>query len=159
MRDRIQYIFKDKGYDIDIIRTVLYGLPLSIPLIKKAIHLLDEVKYKKSFQEFLTAFNRVDSIIKDIEQTEVDPALFEKSEEEVLYEKYQEINTAVTKNLTERKLNKAYNNLMEIIEPVHDFFEEVRVMAEDEKVKQNRLALLNNIQLLMKSLGDFSYKQ
>ena len=159
MRDRIQYIFKDKGYDIDIIRTVLYGLPLSIPLIKKAIRLLDEVKYKKSFQEFLTAFNRVDSIIKDIEQTEVDSALFEKNEEKVLFEKYKETNKKVKQNLSERKLNQAYNNLMEIIEPVHDFFEEVRVMAEDEKVKQNRLALLNNIQLLMKSLGDFSYKQ
>ncbi len=159
MLDRIQYIFRDRGYDIDIIRTVVHGLPLSIPLIKKAIRLLDEVKYKKSFQEFLTAFNRVDSIIKDVDQKEVNPALFEKEEEKVLYEKFQEISKAVSKNIEEKKLNKAYNNLMEIIDPIHDFFEEVRVMAEDEKVQKNRLALLYNIQLLMKSLGDFSYKQ
>ncbi len=159
MVDRIQYIFKDRGYDIDIIRTVIYGLPLSIPLIKKAIRLLDEVKYNKSFQEFLTAFNRVDSIIKDIDQKEVKPDLFEKEEEEKLYNKYREISTKVNKNLEQRELKQAYNHLIYIIDPIHDFFEGVRVMAEDEKVQKNRLALLYNIQLLMKSLGDFTYKQ
>lgn len=159
MIDRIQYIFKDRGYDIDIIRTVIHGLPLSIPLIKKAIRLLDEVKYKNSFQEFLTAFNRVDSIIKDIEQKEVNTSLFKKEEEKVLFEEYLKISKEVNRNIEARKLNKAYNNLMEIIDPVHDFFEEVRVMVEDEKIQKNRLALLYNIQTLMKSLGDFSYKQ
>ncbi|HMA60845.1 MAG TPA: glycine--tRNA ligase subunit beta [Halanaerobiales bacterium] len=159
MVDRIQYIFKDRGYDIDIIRTVIFGLPLSIPLIKKAIRLLDEVKYNKSFQEFLTAFNRVDSIIKDIDQKEVKPDLFEKEEEENLYNKYKEISTKVNKNLEQRELKQAYNHLIDIIDPIHDFFEEVRVMAEDERTQKNRLALLYNIQLLMKSLGDFTYKQ
>lgn len=159
MVDRIEYIFKNRGYDTDIIRTVIYGLPLSIPLIKKAIRLLDEVKHKESFQEFLTAFNRVDSIIKDVKQKNIKPDLFTKKEEEVLYNKYKDIDKKISKSLKERNLKKAYNNLMEIISPIHDFFEEVRVMAEDEKIRNNRLALLANIQLLMKSLGDFSYKQ
>lgn len=159
MLNRVEYILRERGYDIDIIRTVLYGLPLSIPLVKKAVSLLDEVKYKNSFQEFLTAFNRVDSIIKEKQEKEINPNLFEKEEEKVLYKEYKEINDEVTNYIEEKELKNAYHSLMKIIDPIHDFFEEVRVMAETQEVKENRLALLQQIQLLMKSLGDFSYKQ
>ena len=159
MLDRVEYILKERGYDIDIIRTVLYGLPLSIPLVKKAVALLDEVKHKKSFKDFLTAFNRVDSIIKEKTETKVNPELFEKEEEKTLYNEYKEIKEEVNKYLKENELKNAYHSLIKIIEPIHDFFEEVRVMAEEQSVKENRLALLKQIQILMKSLGDFSYKQ
>ena len=159
MLDRVEYILKERGYDIDIIRTVLYGLPLSIPLVKKAVALLDEVKHKKSFKDFLTAFNRVDSIIKEKTETKVNPELFEKEEETTLYNEYKEIKEDVNKYLKENELKNAYHSLIKIIEPIHDFFEEVRVMAEERSVKENRLALLKQIQILMKSLGDFSYKQ
>ncbi|MFO7815769.1 MAG: glycine--tRNA ligase subunit beta [Halanaerobiales bacterium] len=159
MLDRVQYIFKEKGYDFDIIRTVLYGLPLTIPLVKKAVSLLDEVKYKNSFQEFLTAFNRVDSIIKEKQEKEINSDLFEKEEERVLYNEYKEIKDEVNRYINKKELKNAYHSLIKIIDPIHDFFEEVRVMAEDQDVKENRLALLKQIQLLMKSLGDFSYKQ
>ena len=157
--DRIQYTFRERGYDVDLIRTVIYGLPLSIPLIKKVINLLDELKDNELFEDFLTAFNRVDSIIKDIEQKEINTDLFKKEEEKVLYKKYKKTNKEVKKYIDRRDFKKAFHSLIEIIEPVHDFFEEVRVMSEDEKIKENRLALLNKIKLLMKSLGDFSYKQ
>jgi glycyl-tRNA synthetase beta chain len=159
MLDRIQYIFKDKGYDVDIIRTVVYGLPLSIPLIKKALKLLDDVKDNESFNEFLTAYNRVDSIIKDVETADVDEKLFEKEEEKILYDQYKKIYNEVNSHIDNNDLENAYDSLIKIIEPVHDFFEEVRVMAEDPKIKNNRLSLLKNIQVLMKSLGDFSFKQ
>ncbi|MDZ7672106.1 MAG: glycine--tRNA ligase subunit beta [Halanaerobiales bacterium] len=159
MLDRIQYIFKDKGYDVDIIRTVVYGLPLSIPLIKKALKLLDDVKDNESFNEFLTAYNRVDSIIKDVKAADVDENLFEKEEEKILYNQYKKIYNEVNSHIDNNNLENAYDSLIKIIEPVHDFFEEVRVMAEDPKIKNNRLSLLKNIQVLMKSLGDFSFKQ
>jgi glycyl-tRNA synthetase beta chain len=159
MLDRVEYILKERGYDIDIIRTVLYGLALSIPLVKKAVSLLDEVKHKKSFQNFLTAFNRVDSIIKEKPETDINPELFEKEEEKVLYNEYKKIKNEVNNYIKDYDLKNAYHSLMKIIDPIHDFFEEVRVMAEDQSVKENRLALLKQIQVLMKSIGDFSYKQ
>ena len=159
MLDRIQYIFKDKGYDVDIIRTVIYGLPLSIPLIKKALRLLNDVKNNESFNEFLTAYNRVDSIIKDIKTTNINEDLFQKEEEKILYAQYKIIKKEVNSYIENNEFEKAYGSLIKIIEPVHDFFEEVRVMDEDPKIKNNRLSLLKNIQLLMKSLGDFSFKQ
>lgn len=159
MLDRVEYILKERGYDIDIIRTVLYGLPLSIPLVKKAVSLLDEVKYKNSFQNFLTAFNRVDSIIKEEQEKEIDPELFEREEEKQLFNEYKKIQEEVNAYIRDKELKNAYHSLMKIIDPIHDFFEEVRVMAEEQEIKENRLALLKQIQLLMKSLGDFSYKQ
>jgi glycyl-tRNA synthetase beta chain len=39
---------------------------------------------------------------------------------------------------------------------VSAFFEKVLVMAKDEKVKNNRLALLKNLSVLFASVADFS---
>jgi glycyl-tRNA synthetase beta chain len=40
--------------------------------------------------------------------------------------------------------------------PVDTFFDEVMVMAEDEKVKKNRLALLTAVARLFGGIADFS---
>ncbi|MCF8008277.1 MAG: glycine--tRNA ligase subunit beta [Halanaerobiales bacterium] len=159
MLDRIQYIFKDEGYDVDIIRTVIYGLPLSVPLIKRALRLFDDIKEEESFKEFLTAFNRVDSIIKDVKINNINQDLFQKMEEKQLFERYKVVKHEVDKHIQNKDLDKAYQSLIKIIEPIHDFFEEVRVMSKDKKIKENRLTLLKNIQQLMKRIGDFSFKQ
>ena len=45
--------------------------------------------------------------------------------------------------------------LLTLAEPVHDFFEEVMVMAEDPEVRQNRLALMAGLDGMFLKLGDF----
>jgi glycyl-tRNA synthetase beta chain len=46
--------------------------------------------------------------------------------------------------------------LTSLRKPVDEFFDGVMVMAEDEKVKENRLSLLANIASLFFKIGDFS---
>jgi len=46
--------------------------------------------------------------------------------------------------------------ILKMKEPVDTFFEEVMVMAEDEKVRANRLNLLTAIAQLFLRIGDFS---
>lgn len=49
----------------------------------------------------------------------------------------------------------AVSALLTLAEPVHDFFEEVMVMAEDPEVRQNRLALMAGLDGMFLKLGDF----
>ena len=42
---------------------------------------------------------------------------------------------------------------------IDDFFNNVMVMADDEKIKFNRLAILNNIQNLFLQIADLSKLQ
>ena len=46
--------------------------------------------------------------------------------------------------------------LLELAVPINVFFDEVMVMAEDEKLKENRLNLLGKITDLFLEIADFS---
>ena len=46
-----------------------------------------------------------------------------------------------------------------LVDPINQFFEGVLVMAEDEAVRQNRLALLQDIRDLTRGYADFSQLQ
>jgi glycyl-tRNA synthetase beta chain len=46
--------------------------------------------------------------------------------------------------------------LASLREPVDDFFEKILVMAKDEKIRFNRLSLLEKISRLFYEMADFS---
>ncbi|MFW6381013.1 MAG: DALR anticodon-binding domain-containing protein [Bacillota bacterium] len=46
--------------------------------------------------------------------------------------------------------------MTELIEPINEFFESVRVMAEDDRVRDNRLNLLEQLRSSIAVLGDLS---
>ena len=45
--------------------------------------------------------------------------------------------------------------MQELTVPINNFFDNVMVMDKDEQIKNNRLALLKNIDTLIKSIADF----
>ena len=43
-----------------------------------------------------------------------------------------------------------------LVEPINKFFDDVMVMAEDEKIKNNRLALLSAVKDVTHAVGDLN---
>ena len=58
--------------------------------------------------------------------------------------------------LTEGNYAEALKALANLQQPVDDFFENVMVNADDEAVRQNRLALLNQLRELFLQIADIS---
>ena len=56
----------------------------------------------------------------------------------------------------EKRFRDALHALLELAEPIDAFFDRVMVMADDEKLKVNRLNLLGTITGLFLSIADFS---
>jgi glycyl-tRNA synthetase beta chain len=54
---------------------------------------------------------------------------------------------------------EALNRLARLREPVDAFFDQVLVMAEDAAVRDNRIALLNELSSLFLRVADFSRLQ
>ena len=99
-------------------------------------------------EKLLENANRVLRILKE-EAGNVDEALFTLDAEKDLYKAVQEIN--FTNDY------KAYlSDLTKINPVVTKFFDDVLVMDKDEKVKNNRLALLNTLKNKYIMLTDFS---
>ena len=93
--------------------------------------------------------NRVLRILKDVTEINVNQDLFVLDAEKALYNEVQKIS--FTGNYNE------YLQALILINPaVTKFFDDVLVMDKDEKIKNNRLALLNELKNKYIMLTDFS---
>src|SRR3990172_6989538 len=86
----------------------------------------------------------------------VSEALFEHDEERVLHKAAGEVSGRVASAAKSGKYGVAFGVMARLQPLVSAFFEKVLVMAKDEKVKNNRLALLKNLSSMFAGVADFS---
>lgn len=85
---------------------------------------------------------------------ELEPKLFDSEFEQTLADS----GDTVSKSLNSGKnYEEQLEELTHLAKPLADFFDNVMVMCDDPKVKNNRLALLNKISVLFQEVADVSY--
>jgi glycyl-tRNA synthetase beta chain len=100
-------------------------------------------------KQLLESANRVSKLLKEEINVTVNTSLFKEDAESMLYEKISGIHKHAD--------YKRYLAELEMVNPVVvKFFEDVLVMDQDEKVKNNRLALLEMLKEKYGYLADFS---
>lgn len=112
--------------------------------------LSDEIK-KSEFARLNEAANRIIRISKDYKSMQLpDKALFNNPSEAKLME--------CTSAIDFDKLNykELFTELSKTVSVIDEFFENVLVMDKDEKVKDNRLALLYSVKKKFDKIADFS---
>ena len=70
-----------------------------------------------------------------------------------------ELETAVQPLFQQREYTEALCKLAALQAPVDAFFDEVMVMADDTRLRDNRLALLNSLSQLFLQVADISLLQ
>lgn len=101
------------------------------------------------------AFVRVMRLAGQAASGQVDPALFQEQRERQLYETWQEIAPVYAEQMKEREAEQALLTLGHMQQPINQFFDDVMVMVEDERLKHNRLALLAQIAQMIQTYADF----
>ena len=89
----------------------------------------------------------------------VDPKLFEMDEEKALHETTVEFEKQLQRLLPEGKVEEAFAAMEPIADKLEQFFVEVLVMCEDERVRDNRIALLKELGRQFSELADLSKLQ
>ncbi|RNC72718.1 MAG: glycine--tRNA ligase subunit beta [Desulfuromonadales bacterium] len=117
---------------------------------------LTEFKTHPDFEPLAVAFKRVCNIVKEGVDVEVSPALFQDAAEGGLFEAFQAARASVAEKVASRAYLDALTEIATLRGPVDTFFERVMVMADDDRVKQNRLALLTGIARMFGAIADFS---
>ena len=87
---------------------------------------------------------------------QVEDSLFQETAENQLASALAETSAQVSPLIEQRQYQQAMTSLAVLQAPVDDFFDSVMVMAEDEKVRANRLALLQHLQQLFLQIADIS---
>jgi glycyl-tRNA synthetase beta chain len=117
---------------------------------------LAEFKNRPDFEPLAVAFKRVCNIVKEPVAVAVNEQLFQDYAEGKLYLAYQSVASTVAANIDAGDYLAALTEIATMRGVVDDFFERVMVMAEDERVRTNRLALLQEIKGLFRDIADFA---
>lgn len=117
---------------------------------------LAEFRNRSDFGPLAVAFKRVCNIVKEGVDTPISAELFQDAAEGALYQALQQVAGEVEKALASGDYLAALTEIATLKQGVDLFFEKVMVMAEDERVRGNRLALLTGIARLFGKIADFS---
>jgi glycyl-tRNA synthetase beta chain len=156
-RIRYQNLLLDKGYHFDVVDA---ALSTSFDELVDVQHRIDALKVGRVSQDFesvVIGFKRAMNILKGYSlRKEVNPSLFSEAAEKDLYQSFLEAREKIELHLKQRDYESAILEMTQMRKPIDTFFDKVMVMVEDEKIRNNRLALLDGIGQLFLRIADFS---
>ncbi len=112
------------------------------------VNLIENLSKQNNFSSILECANRILKITKNEEINSVDEKMLTINAERNLYETVLKINDKTYKTLVE--------SLISATPVIEKFFEDVLVMDKDEKIKQNRLAILGMLKVKYNLIADFN---
>jgi glycyl-tRNA synthetase beta chain len=153
---RLQNQLIAQGLAYDTVEAVLTeGISDVVSALEK-IKALQAFRQNPEFEPISIAFKRVDNILKDFRDPQIDMSLLKDDVEIHLFSVFENIKTRVEKGIAENDFNFTLGELAKLRPPVDAFFDGVMVMDKDEKIRHNRLSLLAEISTLFHKSADFS---
>lgn len=113
-------------------------------------------KNEELFSNLLLVFKRVKNIIKSSNNLIFEESILQEAAEKNLYEIYKIKENEIKKLIENKEYQKTFSILSSLYEPLDNFFKEIMVMTEDDKLKNNRIALLSLVDKIFKNMLDFS---
>jgi glycyl-tRNA synthetase beta chain len=156
-RVRYQNFLLDKGYAFDVTDAVLSISFDELLDVQGRIDALKTARELKDFESIVIAFKRAMNILKGSPpKREINPSLFAEPAEQTLYHSFLKAKERIGLHLSQRDYPAALLEMTQMKKPIDEFFDGVMVMVEDVAIRNNRLALLNEIGKLFLRIADFS---
>ncbi len=156
-RVRYQNFLLDKGYPFDVTDAVLSISFDELLDVQGRIDALRKAREWKDFESIVIAFKRAMNILKGSPpKREINPSLFTEAAEKNLYQSFLKAKKMIDRHLEKRDYESALLEMTQMKKPIDEFFDGVMVMVEDEAIRNNRLALLDEIGKLFLRIADFS---
>jgi glycyl-tRNA synthetase beta chain len=156
-RVRYQNFLLDKEYPFDVTDAVLSISFDELLDVQGRIDALKKARESKDFESIVIAFKRAMNILKGSPpKKKINASLFAESVEQNLYQSFLKTKEKISLHLNKRDYSSALLEMTQMKKPIDGFFDGVMVMVEDEAVRNNRLALLDEIGKLFLRIADFS---
>jgi glycyl-tRNA synthetase beta chain len=144
----------DRGIRYDLVDAAMAIGFDDVPDTHKRAEALQEASVTKEFVLACTGYTRASRLAGSIDHGAVDPSLLSEPAEKTLFDALCMAEESIRIMLREKDYSGILKALSELAEPIDVFFEDVLVMAEDENVRRNRLALLARIPSLVRAVAD-----
>jgi glycyl-tRNA synthetase beta chain len=159
--DRFKPFYQDQDITGDVVSAVMTQLPSTAIDFDARIKAVTAFKQMDSAVDLVAANKRVANILNknDIDMDalpSIDPALFSEAAEKALFCALESAQSDVTRLIKTLSYDEVLASLSVLKIPLNDFFDGVMIMADDELVKSNRLALVGSVRQLFLSVADIS---
>lgn len=155
-RTRISGVFAAQNFSKELVNAVINVDSLNITDMHERIIALEGLYKDGQFNSLLLCYKRIVNILGKHDFIEINKSQLAEKEESNLFEALKNIEGSYDEKLKKCEYIDAVRELYSLIDPVNNFFDKVLIMSKDINLKQNRLALLNNLKKLFKKFADFS---
>ena len=162
MLERLRVYYTSQGVPVDVYDAVLALRPTRPLDFDRRVHAVNEFRKLDQAESLAAANKRIGNILKKIKTRlpdQIDAALLQEKAEQHLHQQLQAIASEVSPLLDSGEYEAALKQLAGLRDTVDAFFDQVMVMAEDEALKNNRLALLSQLHGLFIKAADLSRLQ
>ena len=161
MLGRFRAWYQDEGIAVDVIQAVLARRPTRPADFDARVRAVSHFRTLDSAEALAAANKRVANILAKAEGDigAVDVALCIEPAEQVLAQSVLSLAKEVQPLIAQGEYTAVLDKLAGLRQPVDNFFDNVMVNAEDAKLRQNRLAILNTLQGLFLQVADISLLQ
>lgn len=162
LHDRFKVYLKDEGARYDAIDAVLTPDADNLLLVARRLEALIVFINEEDGKNLLAGTKRAANILAAEEKKgtkiadRVEASLLKQDEEKALFDAVSLASEETKAAIREEDFHAAMKALAKLRGPVDAFFEAVLVNDEDEAVRANRLALLNEIRKATGTVADFS---
>jgi glycyl-tRNA synthetase beta chain len=160
--DRAKFVFREReGFGYDEVSAVFRAGADDLVDAQKRLVALKAIRKSKNFEPLAVSFKRIRKILEKANLPagagqHVNPELFENPAERELYSAVRDAATKVQALKRAGKYQEALEVIASLRKAVDQFFDGVMVMAENEAVRNNRLALLAELLREFTTVADFS---
>ncbi|HHT7858686.1 glycine--tRNA ligase subunit beta [Pasteurella multocida] len=162
MLGRFRAWYQDEGIAVDVIQAVLARRPTKPSDFDARVRAVSHFRALEAAEALAAANKRVSNILAKVEgelPANIDTTLCEEVTEKVLAEQVIALQAELAPLFAKGEYQVALDRLAALREPVDTFFDNVMVNAENPQLRQNRLAILNNLRNLFLQVADISLLQ
>jgi len=158
---RFTALLQDQAIAIDVIQAVAARRPTKPADYLARVHAVDKFRALEEAEALAAANKRVANILakQNVEVTDtvnIDASLLSEEAEKALYAELSTAQKEVEDAAPSQDYTRILTALATLRNVIDNFFDNVMVMADDEAVKKNRLALLSLLRQLFLTTADIS---
>ena len=162
--DRVRYVLEQRGFDVRNVRAVTSGSPSALsPLqARRKLEVLPEFTESADFKQLAQLFKRVRNIARNLDPATADAVADDRSvlvepAEVALLAAIEAHEPAILSAVKSGQgFRQAFSEAARLGPAVGKFFDDVLVMAEDQRLREARLRLMKRLETLLLQLADVS---
>lgn len=159
MEARFRHLMEQKGVAHDYLNAIINVENRSFVHAAAKANALWAKHGSEDLEALARGFKRISNIISNQPHGTLDPERLEEDGEKSLHRLFSDSKFRVEQLISERQYLDALDIMVTLGPEIDNFFDEVLVMTDNEPLKNNRIALLQDISDLYRKLADFSALQ